>query len=130
MTDTISDMLTRIRNGHMAGKREVLIPSSKMKIAIAKVLQEEGYIQAVEEVADGIKKSLKVQLKYNDSGIKAIRQIKRVSKPSRRVYVNKNSIPRTTSGMGITILSTSRGIMTGTDARTKGIGGEILCTVV
>lgn len=130
MTDTISDMLTRIRNGHLARKKEILIPSSKLKKALSKVLQEEGYIQSVEEIENGIKKDLKIKLKYDQSGMKAISEIKRVSKPSRRVYVNKNSIPRTRSGMGITILSTSRGLMTGTDARTKGIGGEILCTVV
>lgn len=130
MTDTISDMLTRIRNGHLARKKEILIPSSNLKKAILKVLQDEGYIQSTEEIENGVKKELKVKLKYNQSGIRAISEIKRVSKPSRRVYVNKNRIPRTRSGMGISILSTSRGIMTGTDARTKGIGGEIICTVV
>lgn len=130
MTDTISDMLTRIRNALLANHKEVIIPSSNIKIDIAKVLKEEGYITDFNIIEDGVKKSIKIVLKYGDKGIKAITKIKRVSKPSRKVYVGKNNIPRISGGMGITILSTSKGIMTGTDARTKGIGGEVICTVV
>lgn len=130
MTDTIADMLTRIRNGLLANHKEVVIPSSNIKTEIARVLKEEGYIADYETIQDGIKKNIKVVLKYTDKGEKAIRTIKRVSKPSRKVYVNKNSIPRISGGMGIAILSTSKGIMTGTNARVSGIGGEVLCTVV
>lgn len=130
MTDPISDMLTRIRNGLLVNKKDVLIPCSNIKKDISEVLVEEGYLQNVEIVEDGVKKNLKVSLRYDDNGDKAITKIERVSKPSRRVYVNKNSIPRISGGMGIAILSTSKGIMTGTNARGMGIGGEILCTVI
>lgn len=130
MTDPISDMLTRIRNGLLVNKKDVLIPCSNIKKDISKVLVEEGYLQNVEIVEDGIKKNLKVSLRYDNNGDRAITKIERVSKPSRRVYVNKNSIPRISGGMGIAILSTSKGIMTGTSARGMGIGGEILCTVI
>ncbi|NIP30687.1 MAG: 30S ribosomal protein S8 [Candidatus Dadabacteria bacterium] len=130
MTDTIADMLTRIRNALLAGHKEVLIPSSNIKNEIIRVLKEEGYVEGYDFTQDGIKKNIKVKLKYSENGNKAITKIQRVSKPSRRVYVNKNNIPRISGGMGIAILSTSKGIMTGTNARSTGIGGEIICTVV
>lgn len=130
MTDPISDMLTRIRNGLLVNKKNVIIPCSNLKKDISKVLVDEGYLQNVELVEDGIKKNLKVTLRYDDNGVKAITKIQRVSKPSRRVYVNKDSIPRISGGMGISILSTSKGIMTGANARNIGVGGEILCTVI
>ena len=130
MTDPISDMLSRIRNAIIANHNEVVIPHSNVKSHIANVLKEEGYINEVSDSAEGIKKSIKLMLKYSDNGRSVISEIKRVSKPSRRVYVNKTQIPRVKAGMGISILSTSRGIMTGTNARKIGVGGEIICTVI
>jgi len=130
MTDPIADMLSRIRNAIIANHNEVEIPHSIIKSHIANVLKEEGYVEEVEDTENGIIKSLKLQLKYTDNGQPVINEIKRVSKPSRRVYVNKHQIPRVKAGMGISILSTSKGIMTGTNARKIGVGGEIICTVI
>ena len=130
MTDPIADMLTRIRNMIIAKHSDVTIPHSKVKLEIARVLKEEGYIENFESVGDGAKKIIKVYLKNSEDGIPVISEIKRISKPSRRVYVDKTNIPRISDGMGISVLSTSKGIMTGTNARKIGIGGEIICTVV
>ena len=130
MTDPIADMLTRIRNALMAGHGEVTIPGSAVKAEIARVLAEEGYVESYGVAEEGVKKSIVVKLKYGPGGRAAIREIKRVSKPSRRVYAGKGDIPRVRGGMGISILSTSRGIMTGVAARNERIGGEIICTVV
>ena len=129
MTDPIADMLSRIRNAIMAKHKEVIVPHSILKNHIANVLKEEGYINNVDIIEKGVKKDIKLKIKYTDSGIPVINTIKRTSKPSRRVYVNKHHIPRVTAGMGISILSTSKGIMTGTNARKLGVGGEIICTV-
>ena len=130
MTDPISDMLTRIRNAIMAGHKELVIPHSIIKDHIANVLREEGYVGNVQTKEEGFKKFIKIELKFSDNGKAVINEIKRVSKPSRRIYVNKDQIPRINAGMGISILSTSRGIMTGTNARKIGVGGEIICTVI
>ncbi len=130
MTDPIADMLTRIRNGFIAGHRRVEIPGSVIKGEIARVLAEEGYVESYKITEEGVKKTMIVRLKYGPDGKAAIEEIKRISKPSRRVYVGKNDIPRVRGGMGISILSTSSGIMTGVAARNKNIGGEILCTVI
>ena len=130
MTDPIADMLTRIRNALTAGHKEVTIPGSTIKVEIARVLVEEGYVESYSVAEDGVKKSIGVKLKYGPGGRAAIDEIKRVSKPSRRVYAGKGDIPRVRGGMGISILSTSRGIMTGVAARNERIGGEIICTVV
>ncbi|MGI9535226.1 MAG: 30S ribosomal protein S8 [Thermodesulfobacteriota bacterium] len=130
MTDPIADMLARIRNALIANHNEVAIPHSIIKSHIANVLKDEGYITEVGNAESGINKFIKLQLKYTDNRQSVINEIKRVSKPSRRVYVNKNQIPRVKAGMGITILSTSKGIMTGTNARKIGVGGEIICTVI
>lgn len=130
MTDPIADMLTRIRNAFMAGHDQVQIPSSVIKGEIARVLAEEGYVESYEITEEGIKKTITVKLKYGPDGKAAIEEIKRISKPSRRVYVGKDDIPRVRGGMGISILSTSSGIMTGVAARSQKIGGEILCTVI
>lgn len=130
MTDPIADMLTRIRNAFMAGHDQVQIPSSVIKSEIARVLAEEGYVESYEITEEGIKKTITVKLKYGPDGKAAIEEIKRISKPSRRVYVGKDDIPRVRGGMGISILSTSSGIMTGVAARSQKIGGEILCTVI
>lgn len=130
MTDPIADMLTRIRNAFMAGHDHVEIPGSVIKGEIARVLTEEGYIESYEITEEGVKKNITIKLKYGHDGKAAIGEIKRISKPSRRVYVGKDDIPRVRGGMGISILSTSSGIMTGVAARSKSIGGEILCTVI
>ena len=130
MTDPIADMLTRIRNAFMVGHDHVKIPGSIIKGEIARVLTEEGYVENYEITEEGVKKTISIKLKYGPDGKAAIDQIKRISKPSRRVYVGKDDIPRVRGGMGISILSTSSGIMTGVAARSKKIGGEILCTVI
>lgn len=130
MTDPIADMLTRIRNAFMVGHNRVEIPGSIIKGEIARVLTEEGYVESYKITEEGVKKTITIKLKYGPDGKAAIEEIKRISKPSRRVYVDKDNIPRVRGGMGISILSTSSGIMTGVAARSRKIGGEILCTVI
>lgn len=130
MTDPIADMLTRIRNAFMAGHGEVVVPDSVIKGEIARVLAEEGYVESYRVAENGVKKNIIIKLKYGADGRPAIEEIKRISKPSRRVYVGKGNIPRVRGGMGVSILSTSRGVMTGVAARNENIGGEIICTVV
>jgi small subunit ribosomal protein S8 len=129
MSDTISDMLTRIRNALMAKKSEVALPYSNFKHNLAKVLQSEGYIKNVEvKEANGIK-SLSLELKYDQSGIPVISGIKRISKPGQRIYSARTQIPRILGGMGTTIISTSKGLMTDSEARKNKIGGEIVCQI-
>lgn len=128
MQDPLADMLTRIRNAQMAGKSNVVMPSSKVKLAVAKVLCDEGYIDGYSvEDADGIP-SLSMALKYFD-GKPVIAEIKRVSRPGLRNYAGKDALPRVRAGLGIAIVSTSQGVMTDSAARKAGIGGEVLCTV-
>ncbi len=130
MTDPIADMLSRIRNAIIAGHDRVKIPHSVVKSHIVRVLKEEGYIDKVEvSKEDNVKKFLILKLKYTEKGESAINEIKRVSKLSRRVYAGRHDIPRVKAGMGISILSTSKGIVTGVAARKQGIGGEVICTV-
>lgn len=128
MSDPIADMLTRIRNGQMAGHSSVNMPSSKMKVAVAKVLSDEGYVStyAVKEI-DG-KPQLTVSLKYFE-GNPVIESVKRVSRPGLRVYKNKNELPQVIGGLGVAIISTSKGIMSDRQARETGVGGEIICYV-
>jgi len=128
MTDPIADFLTRIRNGQSSGKVDINCPVSKMKLAIARVLKDEGYIEdfAVAD-ADG-KPALRVQLKYYE-GRPVIDRLERVSKPGLRVYKGKDDLPTILSGMGTVIISTSKGVMTGRQARDAGHGGEVLCIV-
>jgi len=134
VNDPIADMLTRIRNGLMSNHAVVAMPSSKLKAEIARILKEEGYI-ADFEVAEGAKpshKTLRIQLKYvgeHRTKKPVITELHRVSKPGRRVYTQKRDIPWILSGMGISILSTPKGVMTGQAARKNGVGGEILCKV-
>jgi small subunit ribosomal protein S8 len=134
VSDPISDMLTRIRNGLMAEHQIVAIPSSKIKVAIAEILKEEGYISSY-EVADGKavgQKVLRVRLKYygeRRNRRSVITGLERVSRPGRRVYTRKHQIPWVLSGLGIAIISTPKGVMTGQRARQLGIGGEVLCKV-
>lgn len=125
--DPIADMLTRIRNAVMARHNNVKIPVSKMKLEIAKILHEEGYIRGYQIVAKG--REMRIRLKYGQDNEPVIRGLKRVSKPGRRVYVGRNDLPRVLSGLGVAILSTDQGIMTAREARRRGIGGEVLAYV-
>ncbi|ADE15487.1 ribosomal protein S8 [Nitrosococcus halophilus Nc 4] len=127
MTDPISDMLTRVRNGQTAGKLEVSMPSSKLKENIARVLKEEGYIEDY-KVVDDTKPALVVHLKYYE-GKPVIDEIQRVSRPGLRIYKGKDSLPKIRGGLGVAIVSTSRGVMTDKAARSAGEGGEVLCYV-
>jgi small subunit ribosomal protein S8 len=134
MTDPIADMLTRIRNGLIVGHSSVAMPASKIKVAIAKILKEEGYISSY-EVVDGTipaQKVLRVRLKYvgeRRERTPVITGLERVSRPGRRVYTSRQEIPWVLSGMGIAIISTPKGVMTGQRARQLGVGGEVLCKV-
>jgi small subunit ribosomal protein S8 len=128
VSDPIADMLTRIRNAIIARHESVLIPASKEKIAIAKVLREEGFIKDYSVVRGKPERVIKVSLKYVER-TPALLGLERVSKPGLRVYVGKGEIPRVYGGLGVSILSTSKGIMTGKDAWKKGMGGELLCYV-
>jgi small subunit ribosomal protein S8 len=132
MTDPIADLLTRIRNGQQAGHASVLVPRSKIKLAIIKILKHEGFVEGYIDEASGSTgggETIKVFLKYDGSRTGAIRGLTRVSKPGRRNYVGRDDIPRVRSGLGIAILTTSRGLLTDRDARAAGVGGEILCHV-
>jgi small subunit ribosomal protein S8 len=129
MTDTISDMLTRIRNGLMAHKSDVVMPYSVFKHNLAKVMETEGWIKKVEvKEADKIK-SLALSLKYDSAGAPVITGLKRISKPGQRIYSSRKDLPRVLGGMGTTIVSTSKGLMTDKDARKLKVGGEIVCQV-
>lgn len=128
MTDPIADLLTRIRNGQKALKPFVQMPAAKGKLAIAKVLQAEGYVGAVEELAVDDKPTLRVELRYFE-GRPVIETITRVSKPGLRVYKGKDEIPTVMGGLGVAIVSTSNGVMSDRSARELGQGGEVLCTV-
>ena len=129
VTDPIADMLTRIRNGVHAKHESVAMPSSKIKVAIAKVLKDEGFIAGYETEQDGTRPVLKVHLSYTGRKEPVLSGIKRVSKPGLRVYVQKREIPRVFGGLGVAILSTPEGVMTGQTARSRNVGGEILCYV-
>ena len=126
MQDPISDMLTRIRNAGMAAKKEVAMPISKMKVAIAEVLKTEGYIVGYREVGEGIEKELLLQLKYRNKQ-PVIEGVDRVSKPSCRIYCGSDEIPNVRNGLGIVILSTPKGVVSGRVAKSEKVGGEILC---
>ena len=129
VNDPISDMLTRIRNGGMARKAEVVMPSTKVIVAIANILKEEGYIDDFEVIEKRPQNALKIALRYSVDKRHSIREIKRISKPGLRIYAGKEAIPRVRSGLGIAIVSTPEGVLTGYEARRRGIGGEVLCTV-
>ncbi len=128
MTDPISDMLTRIRNGQKARKVSVSMPASKAKEAVAKVLKEEGYITDFWTEGEGSTRAFTVELKYFD-GVPVIEQIERASRPGLRIYRGKERLPKVLGGLGIAIVSTSAGVMSGAKAREKGVGGEVLCIV-
>ncbi len=128
MTDPIADMLTRIRNAVTARHPHVLVPASKMKLSIARVLKEEGYIKDIEILKDNPQGTLRLTLRYVDKK-PVLTNLKRVSKPGLRVYSKRASIPRVRGGLGITILSTPQGLMTGSHAYREGLGGEVVCYV-
>lgn len=129
ISDPIADMLTRIRNGLMVRHDSVLVPNSKVKLAIAKILKEEGFITDFELVKDKTHKAIKISLKYISKNQPAVMGMERISKPGLRVYAERGEIPRVYGGLGIAIVSTPKGIMTGKQAWRQGIGGEILCYV-
>lgn len=126
--DPIADMLIRIKNAHMAGHREVVMPHSKMKQAIAQVLEENKYVERVEVIEKAPQNEIKLVLRYVGS-LPAITEVKRISKPGRRLYASVNEIPEALGGYGITIVSTNKGVVTGQVARQNNVGGEILCQI-
>jgi len=130
MTDPIADMLSRIRNAIIAGHKTVSIPSSQFKTELARILKEQGYISDVKMSEDSGRKVININLAYTSDKQSVIKEIKRISKPSRRIYVDKTEIPRIKGGLGICVLSTSKGIMTGSEARTQGVGGELICSIL
>lgn len=130
MSDPIADMLTRIRNANTAKHNTVDVPSSKMKVAIADILTKEGYVQGYEIIEDGVKKTMRITLKYGkDKNEKVISGIKRISKPGLRVYANTEELPRVLGGMGTAIVSTNKGVITDKEARKLGVGGEVIAYV-
>ena len=129
MTDPIADMLTRIRNGITSRHDRVELPSSKLKIEVAKILKSEGFIANYKVVEEGSQPSLRLYLKYSDDGEPVIHGIERISRPGRRVYRGKEEIPQVLGGLGLAIVSTSQGVLSGQDAVRKGVGGEVLCQV-
>lgn len=129
LTDPIADMLTRIRNANLALHDQVEMPGSRLKTDIARVLEDQGYIAGYESTTDGTRSTLIVKLKYDQDRRRVISGITRVSKPGRRVYADKDSLPKVLGGMGVAIISTSQGLVTGHEAKRRGVGGEVLCTV-
>jgi len=128
-TDPIADMLTRIRNASAARHRELTLPSSRVKREIARILVEEGFVESFSTEQGGVQETLTVQLKYVEGRTPVVSGLKRISKPGLRVYARKTEIPRVLGGLGLAILSTSHGIMTGSQARKLNLGGEVLCYV-
>ncbi len=128
-SDPIADMLTRVRNAIQARHPKVDVPASKLKAEIARILKEEGYIANFKVAEEGVKKVIKIYLKYGNDSSPVITKIERVSRPGCRVYVGQDDIPRVQGGLGINILTTPRGVMTGRHARKEGIGGELLCRI-
>lgn len=129
MTDPIADMLTRIRNANDAGHKTVEMPASKEKKAIAQILLEEGYINKVDYTEDNKQGMMKIVLKYGENKSRVIAGIKRISKPGLRVYAGKEDVPKVLNGLGIAIISTSKGVVTDKEARKAGVGGEVICYV-
>lgn len=129
MSDVIADMLTRIRNANNAKHVSVDVPASKMKKSIAKILLDEGYIKSYEVIEDGKQGIIRIQLKYAQGKQKVIRGIKRVSKPGLRIYASCEDMPKVMNGLGVAIVSTSKGVMTDKEARKANVGGEVLCFV-
>ena len=128
-TDPIADMLTRIRNANNAKFKTVDVPASKIKKSIAETLVEEGYIKSFEEIDDGVQGILRITLKYDENGKKVIAGLKRISKPGLRIYASKDELPKVLNGLGIALISTSKGIVTDKKARELGVGGEVLAYI-
>jgi small subunit ribosomal protein S8 len=128
-TDPIADMLTRVRNAAQARHTSVSVPYSKIKLAIAKILEAEGYISGYDTEEDGLRKSLRLQLKYDGERRPVVHGLRRVSRPGRRVYAGMHDIPRVLGGMGTVVISTNRGIMTGKEARRRHLGGELIAEI-
>ncbi|AVX21793.1 MAG: 30S ribosomal protein S8 [Bacillota bacterium] len=129
MTDPIADFLTRIRNANMVYHEKVEVPASKMKTSLAEILKNEGFIKDYEYIEDGKQGVLRIYLKYGANKEKVISGLKRISKPGLRVYAKKDEIPRVLGGLGIAVISTSKGLMTDKQARKEGLGGEVICYV-
>lgn len=129
MTDPIADMLTRIRNANVVKHETVDIPASNIKRAIANILLEEGYVKSIEELMDGSVPVLRITMKYGATKERVISGLKRISKPGLRVYVSKEDVPKVLGGLGVAVISTSKGIMTDKTARKEGLGGEVLCYI-
>ena len=129
VTDTIADMLTRIRNANSMGYTDVTVPASKLKIELAKILKEEGFIKEYKVVSENVQKNILLTLKYGNKKEKVITGLKRISKPGLRVYVKSDEVPKVLNGLGIAIISTSKGIMTDKEARKQNLGGEVLAYV-
>ena len=129
ISDPIADMLTRIRNGHMVKHTKVDMPVSKMKVSLARILKEEGYIKNYKVLKDEQQGVLRIYLKYYEGNQPVITGLKRLSTPGRRVYVKSKDIPRVLNGMGVAVLSTSKGILVDREARKRNLGGELLCSV-
>lgn len=129
MTDPIADFLTRIRNGNMVMHETVEVPSSKVKLSIADIMKQEGYIKEYEYIEDDKQGVIRIYLKYGPNKEKVITGMKRISKPGLRVYVKKDEVPRVLGGLGTAVISTSRGLMTDKRARKEGLGGEVICYI-
>ena len=128
-TDPIADMLTRIRNANTSKHKTVDIPASNMKVGIAEILYREGYIKSFEKLNDNAQGTIRITLKYGEKGARVIDGLKRISKPGLKVYANKDELPKVLNGLGIAIISTSKGLMTDKEARNAGVGGEVLAYV-
>ena len=129
MTDPIADMLTRIRNANVVKHETVDVPASNMKKELARILLEEGFIRGYDVIEDGKQGIIRIQLKYGQTGERVISGLKRISKPGMRVYADKHEVPRVLNGLGISIISTSKGILTDKQARKENVGGEVICYV-
>jgi small subunit ribosomal protein S8 len=129
ISDPIADMLTRVRNAMASRHPKVDVPASRLKVEIARILKEEGYIANFKVAEEGVKKVIKIYLKYSLANAPVITRIERVSRPGCRVYVGRDDIPRVQGGLGINILTTPRGVMTGRTAHREGVGGEVLCQI-
>ena len=129
INDPIADMLTRIRNGLIARHDAVTMPASNMKKAIAKILLDEGYVKSIDYIDDGLQGQIKIALKYAQGKESVIKGLKRISKPGLRVYAKSDEIPKVLGGLGVAIISTSKGVMSDRDARTNGVGGEVLAYI-
>lgn len=129
MTDPIADMLTRIRNANVVKHETVDVPASNMKKELARILLEEGFIRGYDVIEDGKQGIIRIQLKYGQTGERVISGLKRISKPGMRVYADKHDVPRVLNGLGISIISTSKGILTDKQARKENVGGEVICYV-